>query len=71
MKDKFALYESAGVREYWIIDPVREHVLVYVMAETGKFVGKQPFYAGDQIPSEVLVGFVLDTTEILLELDDE
>jgi len=70
MKDKFALYESAGVREYWIIDPVREHILVYVVDETGKFIGRQPFYAGDQIPSEVLVGFVLNTTEILHELED-
>ena len=70
MKDKFALYESAGVREYWIIDPVREHILVYVVDETGKFIGRQPFYAGDQIPSEVLVGFVLNTSEILHELED-
>ena len=71
MKDKFALYESAGVQEYWIIDPVREHILVYVMDESGKFIGKQPFSAGDQISSEVLTGFVLNTSEILHELGDE
>ena len=26
---KAAKYEAAGVREYWIIDPMKEHLLVY------------------------------------------
>lgn len=29
LKDKLYLYSIAGVREYWIIDPIEEKVLVY------------------------------------------
>ncbi|MBE6009175.1 MAG: helix-turn-helix domain-containing protein [Lachnospiraceae bacterium] len=29
---KAAKYEAAGVREYWIIDPIKEHLLVYDFA---------------------------------------
>ncbi|MBQ2823657.1 MAG: Uma2 family endonuclease [Oscillospiraceae bacterium] len=29
-KDKLLLYKNAGVREYWIIDPEEEKVLVYL-----------------------------------------
>ena len=29
---KLALYQGAGVREYWIIDPAREVVIVYDLA---------------------------------------
>lgn len=30
---KLSLYRAAGVREYWIVDPTRESVMVYYMEE--------------------------------------
>jgi len=35
-QDKFAEYEKAGVREYWIVDPLAERVEAYRLAQ-GKF----------------------------------
>jgi Uma2 family endonuclease len=32
-KTKFAAYRDAGVREYWLIDPLAETFLVYVLSE--------------------------------------
>jgi Uma2 family endonuclease len=39
MKDKFEVYELAGVREYWIFHPIDSFVLPYLLNEKGKFVG--------------------------------
>ncbi|EKB61665.1 Uma2 family endonuclease [Bergeyella zoohelcum] len=41
MKYKFELYEEAGVREYWIIDPNQESVLMNVL-ENGKYTTLNP-----------------------------
>lgn len=34
---KFYGYEAAGVREYWLIDPVRERAEFYFLDEGGKY----------------------------------
>ncbi len=36
-RDKHAAYESAGVREYWVIDPMAEHAEVYLLSDAGKY----------------------------------
>ena len=41
MKYKFELYEEAGVREYWIVDPNQESVLMNVL-ENGKYTTLNP-----------------------------
>jgi len=32
-KNKFGLYEEAGVREYWLVEPSDDSVLIYVLNE--------------------------------------
>ncbi len=39
---KYALYEEAGVREYWLMHPLEEVVFRYVLGPDGKFVGLAP-----------------------------
>ena len=43
MKDKFEVYEEAGVREYWIVQSNDKNVLVYTLNEQGIFIGHRPF----------------------------
>jgi Uma2 family endonuclease len=45
---KFELYEEAGVKEYWIINPVEENIVVFILNEEGKFGGGK-MYAGKTI----------------------
>ena len=63
---KRELYEEAGVREYWIVDPDRETVQVYVLRD-GKYLPPRSYPKDTPVPSEVLPGFVADLTTVFPE----
>lgn len=52
-------YEKAGVREYWIIDPVREDALFYQLDDEGILRRHSPD-ANGHYHARILPGFVLD-----------
>lgn len=56
-RDKYHEYESASVREYWIVDPVSERMEAYALGEDGKF-SLLPEQDG-KLASTVLTGFYL------------
>ena len=41
LRDKFALYEEAGVREYWLVHPLDRAIQRFVL-EAGRYVGLAP-----------------------------
>jgi Uma2 family endonuclease len=51
MKNKFRLYEEAGVNEYWLVEPNDRIVLVYVLKE-GRYIGLAPFTEEDIVESD-------------------
>jgi Uma2 family endonuclease len=53
MKDKFEVYELAGVREYWIFHPIDSFVLPYLLNEEGKFVGLPAVHSPDTLISHI------------------
>jgi Uma2 family endonuclease len=57
--DKFVIYEEIGVREYWLVDPVRQLVNMYHLGPDGCFDEFRPDTAG-RLRSRVLTGLVLD-----------
>ena len=62
MKSKFVLYQEEGVREYWVVDPERELVFVYV-AENKKFKPTIPI-ADDYVYSTIFPDFKIHTSDL-------
>jgi Uma2 family endonuclease len=59
MKNKFELYEEAGVLEYWIVDPEKEAIYQYNL-ENGIYTNHRPLTTDDILESKVVAGFKLD-----------
>ena len=59
MKDKFDIYQNAGIKEYWLVDPEHEFAIIYTLNKKGKYIGSSPYTAGMTITSKVLSGFEL------------
>ncbi|MBC7964043.1 MAG: Uma2 family endonuclease [Steroidobacteraceae bacterium] len=64
---KFSLYERHGVREYWIIHPAEESLMVFTLSEDGKYGRPQGYGRGDLAVSTVLEGLELDLEEVFAE----
>ena len=59
---KLTLYEKHGVKEYWIVNPVRETVLVYRLEENGTYGKPEEFRKGETLDSAAVavISVVLD-----------
>jgi len=66
MRDKFEVYEMAGVREYWIFHPVDTFVLPYVLNEAGKFVGLPAVHSPDILHSQIFPDLFFSLGEIFV-----
>lgn len=68
LKHKFTLYESNGVREYWIIHSETQDLLIYSLVD-GKYIPSRLFTSGDVVESTVLIGFTLDLEEFFRDME--
>ena len=61
---KHELYEEAGVKEYWIVNPVEENIVVFILNEERKFCGLKMYASGDTIESLAVNGLKINLNEI-------
>lgn len=64
MKEKFEVYEEAGVKEYWILIPWDHLVLVYLLDEKGRFYGLKPFSNEEALASALFPDLRIDLKEL-------
>lgn len=63
---KFNLYQQAGVREYWIVDPDSRSVQVFVL-DGNRYVARDFGTAKDVIKVNVLEDCAIDLSQVFLE----
>ena len=61
---KFSLYETAGVREYWIVDPKATAIYVFLLQPDGKYDLGTIYESGQQAVVHIFEGLKLDVDEI-------
>ena len=61
---KFNLYETAGVREYWIVDPKARIANVFLLQSNGKYDLGTVYECGQKAPVHILEDLEIDLNEI-------
>ncbi len=63
LKNKYEVYEQAGVTEYWVVSPQDRTFLVYTLKD-GHYDASRLMVTGDVVTSSVLQGFSLDLSQV-------
>lgn len=67
--DKFELYQSSGVKEYWIVFPKKQQIKAYSLNEKGKYEEFGSFQKEEAIYSALFPELRIDLQPIFPELD--
>ncbi len=60
MKEKFSLYERAGVKEYWIVNPIDNTLMIFKSGENGEYGKPEIYTEKDKVEVDVLGSLVID-----------
>lgn len=71
LQNKYEVYEEAGVKEYWIIQPEEKTFFKYVLDESGQYQPTRLLTLGDEVTSTILPGFTLNLDEVFAGLFNE
>ena len=63
LKVKYEIYEESGVKEYWVIHPSEQTLLIYTLVD-GKYQSSGLYVAGDEVQSSCIDGFSLNLEDI-------
>lgn len=67
---KFYLYQKAGVKEYWIVTPIRKIVEVFILKE-GKYGDGKIYRNDDIIPVHALKGCEINLSDVFFGIESE
>jgi Uma2 family endonuclease len=64
VKLKFDLYEEAGIKEYWVVNPAEENLIIFLLDDQGKYPGGKMYAGKEKIESKAIPGLIIITEEI-------
>ena len=65
---KFDVYEAAGVKEYWVVHPEEQTLLIYTLGEDGKYTGTlKPFTRANAVSPALFPELRIDLEEVFFE----
>ena len=65
---KFDVYEAAGVKEYWVVHPEEQTLLIYTLDAQWKYVGRRkPFTCADTVSSTIFPDLPINLAEVFEE----
>ncbi|WP_353484358.1 Uma2 family endonuclease [Haliscomenobacter sp.] len=67
MREKYRVYEEAGVKEYWLVHPLDREVRIYALDEKGVFIGLAPVIQDDILQSAIFPGLEIDLKAVFAE----
>src|SRR5258708_36589500 len=68
LRQKFDVYQQTGVREYWVVHPVEQTVLVYVLNSKGKYESELKHYVREDMLSPItLPELLIDLAQVFSE----
>lgn len=71
LHEKYDMYEQAGVKEYWIVNPHDRSLIIFILNDKGSYQPSKPLTRGDKAHSSVLPGFELDLDELFVDVVEE
>lgn len=71
LKEKYDIYEKAGVKEYWTVDTFDGLINVYVLNKNGKYQAYKPYTVHEKVVSRTIPGLEIELNEIFPNLLEE
>lgn len=68
MKIKYAIYEEAGVKEYWLVSLVDKTILQYILGENGKYSASRPLTDEDTIVTSILPDLEISLEDVFINI---
>ena len=67
LKEKFMLYERAGVREYWVADPANKTLTAFILGDDGTYARGVVYAGKDVLKTSLFEGLEIKMEEVFEE----
>jgi len=67
MKIKLSLYEKHGVKEYWVVHPIDNIVMVFKLGKNKKYGKPEVYTEEDKIKTAILEGLEIELSKVFQE----